>query len=36
VLYLTKEKANGPCAFLERRGPKWIEVARELWPGVLA
>lgn len=36
VLYLTKEKANGPCAFLERRGPKWVEVARELWPGVLA
>ena len=36
VLYLTPEKADGPLAFLERRGLKWIEVARELWPGVLA
>jgi hypothetical protein len=36
VLYLTAEKANGPLAFLERRGAKWAEVARELWPGVLA
>lgn len=37
VVYLTKEKANGPLAFLERRGrTQWVEVARELWPGVLA
>lgn len=36
VQFLTPEKANGPIAFLERRGGKWAEVARELWPGVLA
>lgn len=36
VLFLTKEKANGPVAFLEKRGGKWAEVARELWPGMLA
>lgn len=36
VLFLTPEKANGPVAFLERRGGKWAEVGRELWPGVLA
>lgn len=36
VLFLTREKADGPLAFLERRGQKWAEVARELWPGVLA
>jgi hypothetical protein len=36
VLFLTPEKANGPLAFLERRvGEKWVEIARELWPGVL-
>lgn len=36
VQFLTPEKANGPIAFLEKRGSKWAEVARELWPGVLA
>lgn len=39
VLFLTPEKANGPCAFLERvsRVPDvWREVGRELWPGMLA
>lgn len=36
VVFLTPEKASGPVAFLERRGGKWAEVARELWPGVLA
>lgn len=37
VVYLTKDKAAGPLAFLERRGrEKWAEVARELFPGVLA
>lgn len=37
VLFLTPKKADGPLAFLERhRRSKWIEVARELWPGVLA
>jgi hypothetical protein len=38
VVYLTSKKADGPCAFLERVGKteKWCEVARELWPGVLA
>jgi hypothetical protein len=38
VLFLTKDKAAGPLAFFERRGArgKWVEVARELWPGVLA
>lgn len=37
VQFLTKEKADGPLAFLERRrGEKWAEVARELFPGVLA
>lgn len=36
VLYLTTKKADGPLAFLERRGQKWAEVARELFPGILA
>lgn len=36
VQFLTKEKANGPVAFLEKRGGKWAEIARELWPGQLA
>ncbi len=37
VMYLTPQKADGPLAFLERRGrEKWAEVAREIWPGVLA
>jgi hypothetical protein len=38
VVFLSPEKANGPCAFLERIGKtaKWKEVGRELWPGVLA
>lgn len=36
VVYLTPEKADGPLAFLERRGKKWAEVAREIYPGVLA
>lgn len=39
VVFLTPEKANGPCAFLERVsriGNVWKEVGRELWPGVLA
>lgn len=34
VVFLTPKKAEGPLAFLERRGrSKWAEVARELWPG---
>lgn len=36
VQFLSKEKANGPVAFLEKRGGKWVEIARELWPGQLA
>jgi hypothetical protein len=37
VLYLTPEKAEGPLAFLERRNrTQWAEVARELFPGILA
>ncbi len=37
VAYLTKKKADGPLAFFERRaGGKWAEVARELFPGLLA
>lgn len=36
VVFLTEEKANGPVAFLEKRGTQWAEVARELWPGTLA
>lgn len=39
VLFLTDEKASGPCAFLERVsrvGNIWKEVGRELWPGELA
>lgn len=39
VLFLTDEKADGPCAFLIRRsrvGNVWVEVGRELWPGHLA
>ena len=37
VAYLTKKKADGPLAFFERRaGMKWAEVARELFPGLLA
>lgn len=36
VQFLSPEKADGPLAFLERRGGKWAEVDRELWPGVLA
>lgn len=37
VQFLSPQKADGPLAFLERRGrEKWAEVARELWPGVLA
>ena len=37
VQFLTPQKANGPLAFLERRGrERWVEIARELWPGVLA
>lgn len=39
ILFLTPEKANGPCAFLERVsrvGNVWKEIARELWPGTLA
>lgn len=36
VVFLSPEKADGPLAFLERRGGKWVEIARELWPGVLA
>ena len=36
VVYLSPEKADGPLAFLERRGPRWVETAREIWPGVLA
>ena len=37
VLFLTEKKADGPLAFLERRrGEKWAEVGRELWPGLLA
>lgn len=37
VLYLTPDKAEGPLAFLERRNrTKWVEVGRELFPGILA
>jgi hypothetical protein len=36
VIFLTPECASGPVAFLEKRGGKWIEVGRELWPGKLA
>jgi hypothetical protein len=37
VGYLTPEKANGPLVFYERRPrERWIEVGREVWPGVLA
>jgi hypothetical protein len=39
VLFLTPEKADGPCAFLERVsrvGNVWKEIGRELWPGQLA
>jgi hypothetical protein len=37
VGFLTPEKANGPLVFFERRrGEKWAEVGRELFPGVLA
>lgn len=36
VKFLTKEKADGPVVFLEKQGTKWIEVGRELWPGMLA
>lgn len=40
VVFLTPKKADGALAFLERRGPlglgRFAEVARELWPGVLA
>lgn len=36
VVFLTPECANGPIAFHEKRGGKWIEVAREQWPGKLA
>ncbi len=36
IQFLTPEKANGPVAFLEKRGTKWVEIARELWPGMLA
>jgi hypothetical protein len=36
VVFLTPERTNGPVAFLEKRGMKWVEIARELWPGTLA
>lgn len=36
VTFLSPAKADGPLAFLEKRGSKWVEVDRELWPGVLA
>lgn len=37
VAYLSPKKADGPLAFSERRAKKaWVEVARELSPGVLA
>jgi hypothetical protein len=36
VVFLSEKKADGPLAFLERRGGKWVEIGRELWPGVLA
>lgn len=39
VVFLTDEKADGPCAFLERVsrvGNVWKEIGRELWPGQLA
>lgn len=36
IVFLTKEKADGPVAFLEKRGGRWAEIDRELWPGMLA
>jgi hypothetical protein len=37
VVFLTPQKAEGPLAFLERRGrDRWAEIGREIFVGVLA
>lgn len=36
VVFLTPAKADGPLAFEEQRNGRWVEIARELSPGVLA